>query len=461
MNFIFALPYIFIIVLILCLIRKNSKKHKYANAFTGVMLGCLVYYGITPLFLWFNEDYYISNASNWKYSKLFSFLFNDSIGWYNVFSSAAVLIIGILFFVFAYSLVNKKYYEKDTTVRLVSSNNDFYFNKRIKALAFLLLIIGGVSITVYTLAFGGFARAYALAEVLRQHDADITNYGVSGIYSYLLILSGVLTIVPFLLFLVWKNEKRFIYSLLIIISLFLLFIYFLLNNGKSPIIRFVIIVFYMLLFWKNIKHKFIIIGICAVVAVPVLDVLDYVFAQWDINEAIKSFSYQSSILRFCYPTFSNYNMNSITDTYGYMYFTHFITDFISLLPGVEFKSSHVNTSEFFSGSNWQAVGGVPNDLLTYGFLQLRLIGVVVVFFLLGLLSGWFDIKIRDIKNVCSRNMMGIIVCMNMFSVVSCADIQDILLYNLSFTITIIILFAVNKDNRRRFYAKNSAVNFSR
>ena len=272
------------------------------------------------------------------------------------------------------------------------------------------------------------------------------DYGMSGIYSYFLILSGALTVTPLLFYLAWKNSHKTSDLIWSLFAFVLAAVYLLINSGKSAILRLGIIIFYMILHERKVKRKWFWFALVIMLGLPIMDILDALFAQQSISEAFKNFNYNYLYLarEFAIPTELNYNMNEIVQRYGYLYFKNLVTDFLDILPGLQFEASFTNTSEFMRGVNWMRLGGTPNDVLTYGFLQFRYIGVFVIWLLWGMISGWLDNMIGRINNERGRRMISIIVCMNMFSVITCADISSTILYNLSFILIALVLWRYNK-----------------
>lgn len=443
------LIYLIIYVIAFCyniyILKKRIKKDKFIGAYSGFLLAILLYYIIVPSIIYIFGDFYFERISDYHYERIIKYFFGEGITSWERIRAILVIFIAILGLEFGYKLKMKK--------NISTKNENIYsysaFESTIRKIAYSTLGIGVISVIIYIFAFGGLSNALNLSEILRQHYSSLADYGKSEVYSYFLVLSGILTITPILFYYLWKKDKKGIYFVFLVFSFIFTGIYLLLNSGKSAVLRLAIIFFFLFLEEKDIKHKMIAFIGVVVIGLPLMDCLDALFAKESITVALKNFSYLYCLREFAIPAELTFNMGKICSKYGYMYFKHFVLDFLNILPGLSFSSSFANTSEFMRGANWMRLGGTPNDLITYGFLQLRVVGVFVVCSIWGRLSRWFDNIISAIPDELGRKLIGITVCMNMVSVVTCADISSTILYNLPFIITFFILFIYSKKIKVR------------
>ena len=438
--------YIYILLIFTYFTKKLLRRNGFPGAYNGILVGCILYYVFIPLIFILFKDYYLEQAGDWRYSQILKFLYEPNVQFGDIMLAIGGLVIGFIGFNFGYRVKRRYIGKSEFYSRTFILDGKFIIV--VRRIAYVTLAIGGISILLYINAFGGLASALQLAEVLRQHYSTLADYGISGIYSYFLMLSGVLNVTPLLFYMAWKNERRKSDKYWCIISFLLAVMYLLINSGKSAILRLAIIIFYMILHENKVKHKWVWFAVVVIFGLPIMDVLDVIFVQGDVREAIENFNYLYLAREFAVPTELNYNMNDIVNQYGYLYFQNLITDFLNILPGLHFESSFTNTSEFMRGSNWMNLGGTPNDLLTYGFLQMRYVGVIIIWMLWGMISGWIDNMIEKIQDNRGQHMIAIIACMNMFSVITCADISSTVLYNLSFILVNITLWLYNKKIKR-------------
>jgi len=417
-------------------------KNRFPGAYNGFIMGCLLYYGFIPFIFIIFKGFYLNQAGDWRYSQILQYIYGPNVNFENILLTIGGLLVGLVGLNFGYKI--KRRFNNVANNEYISTALDDGFISVIRRTAYVTLVLGGFAIVIYVSAFGGLNRALQLAEVLRQHYSSMSDYGMSGIYSYFLILSGALTVTPLLFYLAWKNSHKTSDLIWSLFAFVLAAVYLLINSGKSAILRLGIIIFYMILHERKVKRKWFWFALVIMLGLPIMDILDALFAQQSISEAFKNFNYLYLAREFAIPTELNYNMNEIVQRYGYLYFKNLVTDFLDILPGLQFEASFTNTSEFMRGVNWMRLGGTPNDVLTYGFLQFRYIGVFVIWLLWGMISGWLDNMIGRINNERGRRMISIIVCMNMFSVITCADISSTILYNLSFILIALVLWRYNK-----------------
>lgn len=441
----YDLLYIIVFITTMYFINKRLRSNGFVGAYSGLTFGVLLYYAIIPLIITTFSNSYLLRANDYRYDRINKWFFGSDITSWDRIRASLMVIVGLIGIEFGYRCKRRRTFE---SVVMANESSDEKFYKTIRTLALLTLFAGGFSVILYTAAFGGLTNALQLAEILRQHYSSVSDYGISGVYSYFLLISGVLTISPILFYYLWKKQKTGKNLLLFVVSIVFASIYLLLNSGKSAILRLGIVFFYMFLHEKKIKHKALILMCAIIVGLPMMDIFDAIFAQEDLVETIKNFSYLYCIREFAVPAELTFSMDKICDRYGYMYFSHFVTDFLDILPGMSFPSSFANTSEFMKGANWMRLGGTPNDLITYGFLQLRAIGVFVTCSIWGYLSGWLDNLTAGISDETGKRLIGITVCMNMVSVITCADISSTILYNLSFILVAIVLGLYARKIRR-------------
>lgn len=456
-RYFLILCYILLLIFSLTLYYKRQKLNDFPGTYNGFMLGSILYYCIVPLVLWLFESYYVDNSWDWKFYRINQFIFSEYVSFGEKVYSILMTFLALFCFDFTYRCIRSRFRERHC---YSSTENDLLVSSLmnvVRKYAKISLIIGSVSIIIYIQAFGGISYALELAEALRQHNTSISDYNIASYNSYFLMLAGSLTITPFLYYIVLKHEKKKSNYIYMMISLVFMLLYMVITSGKSPFLRFGLAVAYLILDLYNFKNKWIIFPAGVMILLPVMDGLDALFIQGSILDALDNFSYLHLLKSFAIPVELIYNMEKIVDIYGYSYFKYYITDIVSVIPGISGDASFANTSEFMKGSNWKDLGGTPNDVITYGFIQLRELGVIVVLSLWGILCGYLDNIIDRMPEFTGKKVLSIITSVNFISVITCADIKSTILYNLLFTLTILLLHSIKK-NRRLFYEKNGTNN---
>lgn len=237
---------------------------------------------------------------------------------------------------------------------------------------------------------------------MRSFSTDRTKY-ISGFAAILIIPSRLITVAPFAFYILMQKKglkKKIKIIMCFIISTVLSIMFYIYNAGRAPLMYFVLS-FAMIYVYKFVKRPWKYILIVAVLAMPLLDVLDSfsLFLQQGTWNPIKV-DYLSYINQFATPFRNIANMTDIANTFGFRWGSDFITSIVGLIPGVNFPASYENTSLFFGGENWKTTGGIPNDLITFSYIQLGVIGVILIFALIGFLVGKIDrvfIKMPDGK----------------------------------------------------------------
>lgn len=461
---IFIIFYILISFNIIYLLCKKIKKDKFSGAYIGIVFGMLLYYVLVPTIFIIFEKYYNSTYRDYHYSKIQTFVYSKGYTMESFLFSIILLIIALISLNIGYnfSFKSKRKSLNDKIKFLLSKDNNEVI-KYLNSVGKYCLIIGLIGLLVYIKAFGGLDNLLKISDSLRQHNTTASDYGVSGIAKYMLMIASVSTISPIAFYISGKknSKKSMKNKLLFYISIAVSSVYFLLNSGKSAILRMIIMFLYFQVIRKTPRAWRFILCI-GIIAMPVLDILDLLFIQQSemIGKIYKNINYYKYIIPFSYPIQIILNVKDITNVYGFLYFKNVITDILSLLPGVNFKASYENTSEFMRGSHWKELGGTPNDIISYGYIQLGIIGVIITFLAVGFIIGLLDRYISRIKDKLILQCISCFICINMFSIVSAADLGPILKYNIPFVLFIYCIYKIYiKEKNKEIKILNSKQNY--
>lgn len=440
---------ILIIMLLLCifLLNYNQMKIKFVNGFSGVIFAMLLYYLIVPLLAYFfKEDFFLLN----KYG--FDFVVNNYYHQFesNIYSYIFIVFIGIVGFLFGYyinfiSKESNKVVNIDFSERLI---------KRIYLTARFFLIFGAFFLIIFLTSVGGILNALNIAEETRGFNNTLSNIsyigGIAKLISRIVIISPIL----FLLLIILKDKhgiNKIALRMYLGISIVLSMIYFFSYAGRTPLITFLLmfIAIYGYKYFKRVWIKLIIIGI---LCLPFLDILSNIFiflntSYWEPIEI----DYANYLRQFFAPAIVLININQITDIYGVSYFKYYITDLLSLLPIINYPASYENTSQFFRGNNWRLHGGIPNDLFSYGFLQLKHLGVFLHSLIFGYLVGAIDKRIMIINNNKVRLFFGTVFATQIFQVVFSNDFGQVIQTQVLIWTLVILVFTVKitENNKER------------
>lgn len=443
--------YLFILITVIYLLNRQNKRLKFTGAYAGFIFGMLLYYLIVPIIFIIFEDR-IRTSTSWQFFQINNFIYSHGFSSWNAFYSIICIIIGFAFFNLAYHISFKR------RVNIKNKNlvkNDLHFTENkiliniVSNAAITTFIIGSISFFIFIPAIGGIERMLSIAETLRQQNTAIIDFVNNRIAGLMIVPAALLPVSSLLFFYLILQRRKLFDILLFFISMLLSVLYLLFNAGRSPIIRFLIVFLYMLMSKKDKKawRKIIFISI---IALPILDFLDSIFVYfatniWEVKEA----NFLLYLRQFSHPMQIQFNLSEIVDVYGYRFFKDFVTDILNLAPGINFELSYYNTSEFLRGWNWRTLGGTPNDVISYGYIQLGILGVAITLFLWGLIIGYIDRTLFKMPTSRSRDFIAVVVAVHVFSVVSAADIYPLIKYN-PILIVLLLIFIIYSRKSKRF-----------
>jgi oligosaccharide repeat unit polymerase len=279
---------------------------------------------------------------------------------------------------------------------------------------------------VYIIAFGGVARLLSYAEYMRSFATSGTEF-TSYIVSIMVIPARMITVTPIVVIpIIEKSRNKLLYKFIFVVSMILAVIFLLFNAGKAGIITFALC-FIIPFLHKRIKHPWKITIIFGIVGVKILDLLDALFVYLQNgNWKITTNTIMESITGFTYPFRNLLFLPQMTEEFGFRWGRDFIIGPINIIPGVFFEPSYVITSKFFVGNNWKSIGGVPDDIITFGYLQLGLIGVIGVAVLFGIICGKIDRILSQIDSNSSYYFVATSIVISIFNYMASADITGLI-----------------------------------
>lgn len=432
----FCLLYVLIGIVFLCFLLKKSRR--FCPAYKGFMFGMFFYYIIIPIIVLLNiEELNSIELAKGKYCTYSVQRFIIDGDFWKFLYAIVIIVIGLIFFYLFYNASKKmkvREYDAKRTIKFVS-----FF-------AAVTFFVGAISLVIVFLSFGGIESALSYAEYLRSFDSDASE--LVGQNTIFMILARLITVTPFLLVYMIQNsfvKKRF-YKAALLISFVLAILYFLFNAGKAPLIAFIICFSYVII-RKKVKKPWMFIIIICIIALPMLDFLDSLFYYFNSKEfTIKEINYLKYILQFTTPYKNTLAMTDIVSEYGLRYCLDFVTAFLDFIPGLHFQASYVNTSEFIVGVNWTELGGIPNDFITFGYIEFSFIGVIILSSILGFFLQIIDKKLSNFNDDNAKHLFSAALSIYIFLSIPSFDIISMLkggwILNV---ILIIILFSSRKE----------------
>ena len=422
--------YVLILIFALALLRRNNRVRT-VNLYSGFIFGIVLYYIIVPIVSLIFREELIE-----RYPELRIYIFSSD------FSTLLPIILitsTVIFFTVGYEAAYGKKKKLNQYFENVNLNS-------IKLISHFTFVVGIISFALFISGFGSLTNAMRYAEMNRSFSvslADLIDYRLSLLF----IPSRMITVAPFLYFYQLKNTKKLSPRILFVISFIVSIFYFLFNAGKGPLLAFLLPFGYVILkkFKKNAWRYVVALGL---LSLPLLEVLDRLFLFLaDGYWRNKGIDFLKLFYQFIHPFRNISNVVHITNEFGYRFFKDFITGPLNLMPGVNFEKSYEITSRFYFGDMWKSIGGVPNDLITFGYLQANILGVVIFSLLVGYLFGVIDKHLRNLNYGTAKELITSLLIISAFRLIPNADIEPFLRSNFIMILIPIAVIRYSKKNR--------------
>lgn len=416
-------------------------KTDFSPAFSGITFGFLVYYFLVPVIIFAQHiDYKL------LYPSLNEFIFNFSFSQF-MFTYFIILSFYLLFLlIYIFSKKNKIVLKKNNLLTSIYNEDKLY--KIINIIAFTTFIVGGISFTIFLIGLGGIGNALQIAELNRSFSRSLSEF-MNYRLSLLILPSKLITVSPLLFFMLISKYKgnHKVNIILFIISLFLSSIFFLFNAGRAPLIIFLLCFLY--LFLKNIKVRYAwtLLIVLGSFSLPILDLLENIFNYLNNNiwEEI-NINYLDYIYQFLHPYRNVLNMSEMHSHFGFRYGKDFITAFINFIPGINYSVSYENPSYFFHGELWKILGGIPNDIITFSYMQFGYFGVIFFPVIIGYFIARIDSVFIQIIESKSKYLLSAMISTSFYLLVASADFEPQLKGNIVLiTIFILITFTYKTE----------------
>lgn len=387
----FSTLLIIFIVLVESIRFRHYKKTDYL---TGVSIIFAFCYGVVPIFIYLRSLQ--NNTTNIVLQKL-----NESD---HILIGLLSTLIGYICVVLGYHIVDIIKETHSNRAKVIKSND---VDKRdeifIKFLAYFTLFIGLLSLAKYIGSLGGVIEAIKMADYYRRYTTD-TKYTAT----YSVMLMPLIIASCYLFFILYhqnKKQKNKINFSLFILTFLLSLYYFGLNAGRLPLFVF-IVTFLVYSIRGSVVKKILISSISIAIGILILAKLDQLFAYLSYGTIANSHSadnsmFDSFITEFSFPFVNISKVYRFTlDNGSFRYFLDLITWVVNVIPTnilnivglTKLTSSHViNTTNY----GLIGIGGVPVDIVTLGYYQFSLGGVVLICSLFGVVVKFLDILTKQ------------------------------------------------------------------
>ena len=424
-------------ILVLILLFRNNKQNGQVSITSGILTGVLLYYFTVPFFIFLLREEAEQSGRN----SLVTIVGADGL-------DVLLAILRVLVFLFTYLLVNQRY--NNRRMRITYTIAEDRLVNVLKFFVWTTFLIGGGSFLLYISAFGGLKELLYYAEYLRSFATNATRI-IPYLASIMVIPARLITVTPILILVLlgYRKKDKFtlVYILMFVISFFGAVAFCLANAGRALLITYGIC-FVIPLLQKVIRKPWRLTFAIGIISLPILDYLDALFIFFQTGKLVVTQSSFISYLRqFSFPFANVLNQWKIVEKFGIRYCQDFITGVLNIIPGVNFQPSYEVTSAFYGGELWKrAGGGIPNDIVTFGYIEFGILGVFLVAMILGIVSGKMDRLLLGMDNRFSSNVLRTTVIVSFFCLVFNADIVSIVRSQFLLTIPCICLLYASRRN---------------
>lgn len=325
---------------------------------------------------------------------------------------------------------------------------------KIRRSAFILMVVGLVSLYLWTKAYGGPIGILPYANALRA-GRDV---GINNPWSFMMKLCPFMQFAAYLFFSQYLTNRKKVDLFLFIISSIGTSFFILANSSRMHFALFFLIL--ALIYQGHRKmswRSYLLFGGLAVVSVYIMHIAESIMNVFQTNadfENDAAFSI-TEVLReeFFFPllSFQTYLDHSVS----FRIFEDIANSIYAWLPTsfkpVSLERLEVTNTILASGS--MDHGGLPTDFVTTCLYELNVFGLLVIPVLFGMLAKFFEAKIHPLVNFDLYKVVYYLGCFYFLKAVGYGDPANIMtnIFFLVWGYVFIIIFS--KNNRRYVSAR--------
>lgn len=338
------------------------------NLFLLITIFFSVFYGLIPIL------YILEYDNLYSYSFYIPTHIRISTPYKDPVITAALLsLIAYIVILFIY-FYGRVFFKASCTKQYTVDSN------KIIRLAFFLLLISVPAILLYSQSMGGIVPAIIKAELFRARNAETSSY---TLLRYIMPFIEFSALVFFSTYIEIRKKKHFFYFL---ISFCFSILFLLLNAGRSGIVVFFAMFLLILLDWKRKFNliKLLPLGGLVIILAVYGDPFFTYLATGKFSHTTDLYSVYLRLIRELSPAYVNtLKVASYSTEKGTLYFfSDIFISTIKILPGkIEnlFGSNLKGMTEIHTENFSPPPGtGIIVDMITYGYYQLALPGVVII-----------------------------------------------------------------------------------
>lgn len=441
------LIYVLMLFLIFLYVKKYIKKNGFNNIVMFILTYTL-YYIVVPFFQLFFQE-------NRNHNTLYTILLNQ-IRDEEVFISTLICFILLVFILFSYHLRIKKKSEKYfNSEKLLSSQQMDFDVKKITRLCDALFIISVFSILLIIVDAGSIEAYLSLGSLTRGLDKDPTQI-IKGSYLPLITASTMILVPPYLYLFLYRITNTKILKAKLLISLFFSILFLLYNQGRAPLILFILP--FLITAGRKNRKSVLGLSIFFVIGVYSLSYLDALFTYFSYGyfEVKETQNYVNIFLgEFSYP-FANFSLkNFLMKNFEFRLFYDYviwpftmIPSFLLNLVGITKENivsiSEYNTSSYANISGIQPSGGIPVDFLTFHYYQMGYFSLILSCYLTGRFIKYLDSIFEFFRGNIAMKVVLLRISFSIINILNNADFSAIIRNRLDVVFLLLIVIYIYK-----------------
>ena len=406
------------------------KKIKKFNSYMIALGMYTIIYGILPLMLLLFKDLkgyeFITYNIQFDYEGMISLMY-----------SSILSLLGFLFLIMGYE--SKVFFKKE-------KEKEKKYNKIIGLTAWTSLAIGILSFLLWAKAYGSINNLIKLANAVRAGFSDIVNSFAFFKHPTRIVLFSCL-----FFFTIIQEEKRMSIKKIgfyigFFISFYFSYLFLMASDGRLTMVLFLIS--FVWIKFGNKKYKFPIkslfrFGIVALIALVLLKYMDSItyfikFGEWrDVPSSLVNKILEE--LYFIPQSIQTAILSREEQKIGFTIVDDIITGIFSWVP-TKFKPDgfqdvwNINT---YLTYRYDGFGQRPCSLISQGYYDLGIFGVIFLSFLLGKLFKSVD-RLNESKNIFKKSIGAYITIFNVIYVIPYCSFYSFMLIIFPIAVSIII-----------------------
>ncbi|MBS5927318.1 MAG: oligosaccharide repeat unit polymerase [Clostridium sp.] len=424
---------------------KNIVKNNGFNMMAMFMLTFTMFYLIVPFVQTFFKSY--RNETS-----IFNFLFNE-MSEESIFFNVLICLICLICIISSYQLTGKRNYKMKECNEKTSVSEKRVLYKKLSFIVDIIFLISLLSIVLIIIEVGSIKSYLALGTLTRGIDKMPTTV-IRSSYLQLITLSTLILVPPYVYLYLYRINRKKITKIKFVISFVFAILFLLYNQGRAPIILFVIpFIFSNKKISKKAIFKLLILFIFGLISLKYLDaIFKYLsygnFVLDDGGNYIEKF-----LGEFSYP-FTNFSIRSDLIEYsGYRYFYDYIVWPFTMIPSSLLKLiglnkeliisiSSVNTNIYGSLVGILPTGGIPVDFLTFNYYQFGYISLFLSCFVVGVFLKKFDNIFRYFSDNLPIRIILYRISFSIINILNNSDISAIVRNRLDIMVLIFLLMYI-------------------